>query len=172
MENNSDFYYQGYKLTIENAQGLQRIANLSSVKKEFGIACSLNILAAEEAIKAIFILIKYFNPTLQIEDFAQVFRNHKVKHEHIIGFITVYDIHMSRLEKMIKNVDLSFLNDLPDFNRKAEIENTYSHILQAKEDLKKYNKRKITVQEIISWIEKANEFKNNGFYVDVTEKIG
>lgn len=87
-ERKADFY-KGFELAFENALSLKNVAQLAANNNEFGIACSLNILAAEEAVKANFILIQYYNPNTAINDFEGVFKHHKVKHFHLKGFAAV-----------------------------------------------------------------------------------
>ncbi|HEX4373396.1 MAG TPA: AbiV family abortive infection protein [Puia sp.] len=45
----SNFHKEGYELAISKAQSLLKIADISAYENEYGIACSLNVLAAEEA---------------------------------------------------------------------------------------------------------------------------
>lgn len=82
LASNSEFYIEGIKLALHNFFSLKKIANLSFAAGEYRIACSLNILAAEEAVKAIFILIKHYNPETEINDFKEVFSKHPVKYYH------------------------------------------------------------------------------------------
>lgn len=57
-----NFYKEGYSLTVTNVKSLMRVSNKAAETEDFGIACSLNILAAEEALKALFLIIKHYNP--------------------------------------------------------------------------------------------------------------
>ena len=76
-----DFHIQGYRYSLANSKSLLKIADKSADEEEYGIACSLNILAAEEAVKGIAIILSINNVT---EDFHKIFKDHKTKHRHLL----------------------------------------------------------------------------------------
>jgi len=48
---NENFHKEGYYLTVQNAENLFAIANLSAQSGYYGNACAINILAIEELKK-------------------------------------------------------------------------------------------------------------------------
>ena len=115
LASNSEFYIEGFKLALHNSFSLKKIANLSFAAGEYGIACSLNILAAEEAVKAIFILIKHYNPETEINDFKEVFSKHPVKHYHLKGIALVYELQLKRFKRHLEIIEkfIALVDQLP-----------------------------------------------------------
>lgn len=164
---NSKFYYDGYNLTFENSLSLQKAAELAAKEEIYGVACSLNILAAEESIKCCFILLKYLYPQKEIQYFKEVFRNHIIKHTHIKSFLNIYDIHINNLKNIIEPIEqlemqLQGLDKEFPGNRFAE---NIASSIRIKDNFKAYLDRQVNMKEISEWIENANTDKNNGFYV-------
>lgn len=63
-----EFYNKGYEITVENSKCLLRMAGKSANEKAFGIASSLCILSAEEAVKAICLNLKFHHPRAVSEE--------------------------------------------------------------------------------------------------------
>ena len=164
----TDFYYQGFKLSLDNSISLQKVAELSATNSEFGIACSLNILAAEEAVKANFILIRHYNPDVEINDFKEVFRKHSVKHDHLKGIAAVQEVQIKRFRSDLEVFDklLDIVEQMPDGIKQKTLEG-FSTWYEIKDWVKKFEDQKLTSEEIATWADKANNDKNNGFYVDL-----
>lgn len=165
---NNDFYLKGYELALENSYRLQCVSNLSANEGNYGIACSLNILAAEEAVKANFILVKHFNSDSEIEDFENIFKNHKTKHKHLKEFASVRDVQISNFREDLEIFDefIKIFNELPE-RFKSTTESSLKSINEIKHLISEYDKNKITYLQIAKWADKANDQKNNGFYVDL-----
>ncbi|MGL5946076.1 MAG: AbiV family abortive infection protein, partial [Sediminibacterium sp.] len=165
---NTDFYIDGFKLTLENSLSLKKIADLSFAEGEYGIACSLNILAAEEAVKANFILIKHYNPNTEINDFKEVFRKHTVKHDHLKGIAAVHEVQLKRFKTDLEVFDkfLGIIDQIPDEIKQKTLAD-FSPWFKVKDLVKRFEERKVTYDEIALWADKANNDKNNGFYVDI-----
>lgn len=168
LQSNPDFYIEGFKLALNNSISLKKIADLSATEGEYGIACSLNILAAEEAVKAIFILIKHYNPDIEINDFKEVFRKHPVKHDHLKGIAAVHEVKLKRFKKDLEVFEkfLIIIEQMPE-NLKENTLEDFSNWFDIKEWVKRFEEQKVTYEEIALWADKANNDKNNGFYVDL-----
>ena len=85
-------YLLGFDYAISNSKSLLKIASSSFKQKEYGIACSLNILAAEEAIKSFFLFFKYYFPDIDLPEFDDMFTKHKTKHYNLIWLSMFYTI--------------------------------------------------------------------------------
>ncbi len=120
----------GYNYALDNAILLHEIALKSSGEGGFGIGCSLNILSAEEAIKAVACFSKHFEPN-EVEDFDKIFKNHKIKHEGIKSLLNLVKklntIGLSELQEIYYTMILDankLLNDEPSLS-KVEIERRF-----------------------------------------------
>ncbi len=147
-----EFYYEGFKLSLDNSISLQRIAELAAQEHEFGIACSLNILAAEEAVKANFILIKHYNPDTEINDFKEVFRKHQTKHDHLKGIAAVHEVQLNRFKTDLEIFEtfLLIIEQMPD-PIKNKTKTDFSIWFEIKDWVKRFEERKVTYQEIAKW---------------------
>lgn len=157
---------KGAKMAIENAAALQNIARNAADQQSLGIASSLAILSAEESIKAFFCLRKHYSAWDAIDDFDDIFKDHKIKHKHIVGMLKsmreVMESSKYFLEEMRHNLD-SFLE-----HRKITI------TIEERADLQMLiNQLNIIAQkpllssetEMTEWWKKANLAKNQGLYV-------
>lgn len=165
---NPDFYIEGFKIALDNSFSLKKIADLAFTEGEYGIACSLNILAAEEAVKANFILIKHYNPNTEINDFEKVFKKHPVKHDHLKGIAAVHEVQLKRFRTVLEVFDkyLAIIDQMPE-NLKEKSLDDFSTWFEIKDWVRRFEERKVTYEEIALWADKANNDKNNGFYVDL-----
>ncbi|AHF17337.1 AbiV family abortive infection protein [Niabella soli] len=162
------FYREGYQLALENAKAISKIAELSAKNGEYGIACSLNILSAEEAIKAVVILLKHSFPKMDSEQFREVFTNHKSKHRLIIAVNIIFKIFIDQILNLYEKDKwrFDFIESLPQEENakfKAKFSLLYRVILWAKK--KKENSENF--KNALDWLQQANLKKNKGFYVDV-----
>ena len=80
---NSKFYREGFFNCLNNSESLIKIARYSAKNGEFGIGNSLAILSAEEGIKGFLCMARLMNSEYEIDNFEDLFKNHKIKHEHI-----------------------------------------------------------------------------------------
>ncbi|NUY82724.1 AbiV family abortive infection protein [Flavobacterium sp. MAH-1] len=160
-----DLYLQGYYLTIENAKRLRFAAIQSSYKKNFGLACSLNILAAEEGIKAIYILLESLKSAEITTEFKKIFRSHSFKHEKLKQILNNYNTFMERLATKVLSFEelLKLETKLLDKNN-ADLKN----LKKTRKVVNEYNLRKLDVESFNVWLAQANEEKNKGLYVDFT----
>ncbi len=164
---NDNFFREGFNLTIENAKSLIRISNKASEMNDFGIACSLNILASEESLKALFLIIKHYHPNGIITNFDKIFRLHTVKHAELKQVVIFQDIIQEANKKILTFLEpvLIMINEMSDEYKIKNIE-----IINAlKEDYYWYKKeggKKLNFGEILSWLKHANNDKNKGLYVD------
>lgn len=163
----SSFYDKGYLLTLKNAETLLKNSELIAENGDFGLACSLNILSAEEAVKTIYILLKKFDYLNEIQDdYNQIFISHKFKHQQIKEMMTVYDIHILRLDELFKSYNLTQYKTivLPDEK------NQFKNLIEIQKTIEEYFSDEITIDKIISWLNNANTDKNNGLYVGYKNK--
>ncbi len=164
----NEFNKKGFNLSLENGKALLKIADLAVNENQFGIASSLNILAAEEIIKAALILIKDFFPEYNIFDFHKIFENHAVKHSLIKDHILMFDDFFKKDKEFLeKNKPLyDIIEKLPSTFRDS-IKEDAKILYQTKSLSEEYNFSSEEISSAISWCEKANSLKNRGFYVDL-----
>lgn len=157
-----NLYNTGYNLTLKNAETLFKNSQLIAENKDYGLACSINILSAEEAIKTVYILLKYFDPSSELEDYTKVFKNHTFKHEKIKSMMTIYDIHIRRLKEQFNAFE-----DLNEFADRipSEKKQIFENLITVQREVKEYFDDGITIDQLIVWLENANVDKNNGLYV-------
>src|SRR6185295_20345598 len=104
---NLDFYKQSYQISLENSKGLSKIAENAANEKEYGIASSLKILSAEEAIKAAALIMLNYNKNSSISSLEKLFRDHKTKHEMLEEIPLIINALVE-----IRNTDFAVLNYL------------------------------------------------------------
>jgi len=161
------FYKDGYDLTIENVKSLMRISQIASETGDFGIACSLNILAAEECLKALFLIIKHYNPEHPMEKFEKIFRYHNVKHEELKGVVEMDNAIQKENDKVLASLD--FFIPVFDKMKALNTELKDEDIAALKDDyewFKKLSEKKLNFDGIFAWLKDANNDKNKGLYVD------
>jgi len=167
---NLNFYLDGYKLAINNSECLFKVASNAATENIFGVACSLNVLSAEEAIKAVCLMIKHYNPKLfkNPKDFRLIFKDHKTKHDGLIEFLK---IEIENINKSLKFY-LKILEEEKEVNDKIPIE-FMSSLNQHGKDVHNHGKKVlelskyiIDVKDAVEWLKNANTLKNDGLYVD------
>lgn len=155
-------YINGACLTIENAERHLKTSKIISDEKLYGIAISHLILAAEEYIKSFILLClngdeNFINDTEKIE----LFKNHKFKHRHIALFLkSISDTATQKFDDEL--FDRFVNNKAPESNYSLNgfyINRVFQFINLSDEKLKLLEK----------WLIKANDLKNNGFYLGVDE---
>jgi AbiV family abortive infection protein len=163
-ENN--FYEIGADLTLINAKCLQRISISAAQTKDFGVACSLNILAAEEALKAIFIILKHRKPSSDLFYFDKIFTSHSIKHDQLLQIIEtdakIQEINKETLKQF--EIQMARLNQsklMKTQHSEALVELNYDYTV-----LKRRNENRLKFDEITIWLKNANNDKNKGLYVD------
>lgn len=158
-------FKEGYDLALQNAQSLFSIAVKAAVHSEFGIACSLNILAAEEALKAIFLIIQHYNPDSKLNHFKEIFGRHDIKHAELKNLLKAEEILQEMAKKNLKQIEpsLKYFKTVPAERLNKEL---YDSINDDVEWYKAFTSKKLNTAEILEWLSSANKDKNNGFYVD------
>lgn len=158
----------GFELAIENAKALQLVADKSAIEEKYGIACSLNILAAEELVKAQMLLINEEFPFMKIEDFKEIFKEHKAKHNYLKIFASVYDRESKLIQKdhneLFKPV-LEFVDNISD-DVKVKVPEAIKQIEEYNKFIQKFSISEIEFETISKWLENANNEKNEGFYLE------
>lgn len=165
------FYRDGYKLALDNSKALVKVSKKSADLEEYGIACSLNILAAEEAIKAVVILTKHYFPFVSSKDFKEIFKSHKKKHQGImlLTFLTKYLIdHIYDKYQTDKHL-FDFVEQLPEEESK-QLKKKYEYFYKSIEFAKTNKEKSERFDKAIKWWNQANDDKNKGFYVDLVNK--
>lgn len=162
-------YLLGYELALKNSTNHFEAAELIAKNISFGIANSHLVLAAEEAVKAIQLLIIHYYPESKSEDLNKMFSNHKYKHETIrsaeaFGFL---------IEGLMKHIcdpilSLLQLNDKPSTyqikkSRRAGIDSSIEWMKRLVEGVEKSDFND-------DWWKQADYNKNKGFYVNINNK--
>ena len=167
LKEKDPFYKEGYILSLQNAKGLKDISCKAAELGNYGLACSLNILAAEEVVKGYFLIVQYHNPNGTIINFNKIFSSHPVKHKEL-GYIIKTD------EKIYNQTkEFLFLVE-PALNHFAQMPEAYKirnkELLESLKDdynwMKKMTEIKLNFGKILPWLENANKEKNAGLYVD------
>jgi AbiV family abortive infection protein len=159
-------YLDGFRLALENANRLFTAAETLERENELPIASSLLVLAAEEGIKAVAILMQYFFPGNDIKGFKKSFEDHTYKLETIRGvvafskitqmmvdlfYVPVYESLEKSEEERARVNDQAFQNLLNWFKEQAGSKSN---------DLLKQSK----------WWKSSKNIKEAGFYVGIDEK--
>lgn len=162
MTQKSTDFLKGFQHAIVNSKCLLKIAISSFKQKQYGIASSLNVLAAEEAIKSFYLLIRHYFPSFDLPDFDDIFLKHKTKHRNLIWFSMMYsalvDFMIGLYNKDPVVYDKIILN--PSNKLERDVARTLKWALKEK-------KHGLNFKEIKAWLSEANTKKNNGFYVDI-----
>jgi AbiV family abortive infection protein len=115
-----NFHIEGYKYSLINSKGLLKMADKSADENEYGIACSLNILSAEEAVKGIAIIL---NVNGLAADFNKMFKDHKTKHKHLFELSLMNYLQIERMVLKFNIRDtVAQINSLPEDVRNTVIE--------------------------------------------------
>lgn len=155
-------YIQGACLTLENAKKHIQASELLSKEDNFGIAISHLILGVEEYIKAYILLcLNGDNNFINDEDKVELFKNHKFKHSHISLFLKA--ISNSEASKFEDEIFDRFVNNTPH----SSIYSLDGHYITNVFKLVNLDDEKLG--KIEDWLKRANDLKNNGFYVGVKD---
>ena len=162
-----DFYKEGYDLTLTNVKNLIQVSINAAETENFGIACSLNILAAEEALKALFLIIKHYNPEGNINNFDKIFRFHTVKHEELRQIIKFQEVIQAKIKESLNMLEpvLAGINKMTEDYKVRNLE-----IINSLNDdyiwFKEQSQLNFNLEDILTWLKDANKDKNKGLYVD------
>lgn len=148
-----------------NANSLKKDSELLyDMRNSIASANSLLVLSSEEIIKAILVFLHSKNyKVYKLNEANKFFRDHKIRHkiaqliEMGAAFVEAFDVWNNRKKRLTFSFETkySWLND----------------ILNTLGDLDKASKPFLNSLERIKKLERFNDDKNNGFYVDYRNKI-
>ena len=151
---------EGAKKCIDNAIIHRKSANILFKEKIYGISNSHIILSGEESIKAFILMLYYLEVEIpsQLTDIESLFKKHRIKHsiarEHFYFFYS-YNLALNAARTIEKNnVEITGFENMNE----GEI------LMSIWQDLLK-SEPPPQIKEYMDWWKKADEFKNNGFYV-------
>lgn len=165
---NQDTYLKGFHLTYENARRLFDAAEALEHKKEFAIASSLLVLAAEEGAKAYTSLSQYLYPEKPIKDFDKSFSDHKHKLEAIRNFRGLLNIVKIFSDLYYTPIAKSIINPEKDLEKARE--ESFQNLFSALKSEAESDNSEIAKENI--WWKHAKELKEKGFYVSLNKKNG
>lgn len=160
----SSYYKEGYTISLENAKALLRVSQKSAEICEYGIACSLNTLAGEEAIKAVVILTKHYFPLMKTSDFKDMFSYHKRKHQGLmtITFLSKYMIDYI-CDSYERDKDIFDAVEKLSIDKSNEIKTKYKYLYKSIEFDKKNKIKSEKFDNAIKWCNQANDDKKKGY---------
>ena len=160
--NDCDFI-EGSKSTYINALNHIKMSEYAFENINAGIAVSHQILAAEELIKSLFLLIAFSNDNLiNNDEMKEMFKNHSFKHRKIKNIL------YSLINKQIDDFDKNMINYIVNPQEmKCKYQNIiYSFFKTFQLDTLSHD----DFDEIDKLLTNANDYKNKGFYVDYRNK--
>lgn len=160
---------KGFELSKKNFKKLFIASKQASGLRNYGLACSLNILASEELIKSFVLHLKYLHPDKNFVNSDKIFFNHKFKHEELKSFIKTTQQGLEIFTFNILEDKEQFLSLLPE-DKVDEYKKEYKDIERVKRRTDYIRKFEIDIDEIFTWLNKANDEKNLGLYVNYDKK--
>lgn len=160
---------KGYKLSKKNFKKLFIASKQASALRNYGLACSLNILASEELIKSFVLHLKYLHPEVNFINSDKIFFNHKFKHDELKSFLKSTHNGLELFTFNVLEDKEEFLSLLP-LNKVDEYKKEYKDIEIVKKRTEYIRKFEIDLDEIFVWLDQANNEKNLGLYVDYDKK--
>lgn len=153
-------YIEGACLTLENAKKHIKTSELLKNEEIYGIAISHLILGAEEYIKAFVLLcLSGVDDFLNEKEKQALFKNHKFKHKNIEELLksmtneAAEEFENGFFERFINNQEPISKYSVDGFH----INKTFQLVSFTEKELDK----------ILSLLDKANDLKNNGFYINL-----
>lgn len=156
------------KKIFKNGVSHLKIANILAESKYYGSAISHIVLGIEELIKYLVYLIYITqSDSFTEEEINGIFSKHSIKHNLIKEFSNSISSEFSDtfLKYILKSITGQELNDKEseiENSRFKEIGNFLYHVY------KEINLPEHERIEFIEWLNKSNDLKNKGFYVDET----
>lgn len=160
---------KGFKLSKKNFRKLYAASKQASVLRNYGLACSLNILASEELIKSFVLHLKHLHPEINFINSDKIFFSHKFKHNELKSFIKTTHQSLEIFNFNILDDKEQFLSLLPE-DKVDEYKKEYKDIERVKRRTDYIRKFEVEIDEIFTWLDKANDEKNLGLYVNYDEK--
>ncbi|MGJ1526553.1 AbiV family abortive infection protein [Sphingobacterium spiritivorum] len=157
-------YTHGFKLSKKNFKNLFTASKQASTIKNYGLACSLNILACEELIKSFVLHLKVLHPEISFIGMDEIFKNHIHKHKELKGFLQSTNSGTEIFEFNILEDSDEFLTRLTE-DKIAEYQKEIKDIERVKKRTEIIRQFKVSVDDIFSWLKQANTEKNAGLYV-------
>ena len=156
----SSDYVVGARLTLENAKKHKLVSELLRKEELFGIAISHLILGSEEYIKSFLLLsLSGVDNFLNEKEKEELFKNHKFKHKNIEELLNSLT---NEATNVFENQLFDRLVNNEELDSKFSVDGFYMN--------KVFNLVSLTKQEaikILDWLKKANDLKNNGFYINL-----
>jgi len=153
-------YIEGACLTLENAKKHIKTSELLKNEEIFGIAISHLILGAEEYIKAFVLLcLSGVDDFLSEKEKQELFKNHKFKHKNIEEL----------LKSMTNDAAKEFENGFFErfINNQEPISKYSVDGFHINKTLQLFSFSEKELNKILSWLDKTNDLKNNGFYINL-----
>ncbi len=146
---------------FNNANVLITTAEDASLKGNYGVACSLMILGTEELVKALIVFLKGYGVTVfKVKEFREVFHKHKTKHETALL--------IKAIATMFQILDVY---EPKTITQKHVQKHWISNVISGLKKGLKVMTFLIEFGDDVSWWEKANDLKNNGFYVGYRDAL-
>jgi AbiV family abortive infection protein len=159
---------EGFRLCADNADIHYEMAALIAKEGHYPMANSHLILSMEEAVKAIFLFLKYINNEVNI-DVKKMFKKHQHKHEFARDSYDVFHIKgIEFIEQIINAHKISFSKEMLSQLDEVEVENIQVtiQVLEARYKRIKSLNLEESLPNIHKWFNKADLRKSRGFYVD------
>jgi len=157
-------YTIGFKLSWANFKKLHKASKQLYLAGNYGLACSLNILACEELIKSFVLHLKALHPEINFKDSEKIFHNHIFKHGELKGILESAHAGINRFSFDILTDKDAFLATLPG-SKLEEYQKEYNDIERVKARTAIIKRSEIPVDAIFDWLDGANTEKNLGLYV-------
>ncbi|MBN8697416.1 MAG: hypothetical protein J0L87_12870 [Bacteroidetes bacterium] len=169
-----DELIHGMKLSLENSNKHFKAA--ISIEKEelYGIANSHLILSSEEGIKALLFLTKFLKIELENIDISPFFKKHAPKHKVAKEVYWEFKYYNQIMDSVLKELAskkdkyITFKNGIPSLdNEKLKQDYVRGLALNKRQLLVSHIRNNWEVEEQEQkWWNKADYYKNRGFYVN------
>ena len=165
-------FKEGFELCLINSYKIYESACLISENGNFGLACSLNILSAEEAVKASWLKAKSLGHEIPEDNFRKMFSQHTFKHNILQILMDGYDKYMTSINGGLKEREkyIEVVRNMPQEDVPKNIRDAMPRLDELKKLSDKYIETKIKVDDLFKWLQEANNTKNNGLYVGIHQK--
>ena len=159
---------EGFCLCSDNADIHYSMAALIAKEGHYPMANSHLILAMEEAVKAIFLYLKYIKNEVNI-DVKKMFKKHQHKHEFARDNYDVFHNNVIEvLAQIIEAHKISFSEETFSLMDEIEVENIRVNMQALESRYKRIASLNLkeSLPNIHKWFNKADLRKSRGFYVD------
>lgn len=149
-----------YPEIVENSKSQFEAADSLAADSKYGMGASHLLISTEEMIKALIVVMDAKGFDLRrVKGMDIFFRNHEVR--FFIGYLTF-------IISLFADDGMKILNDLRDDpKRTKELATLLENKAEMMKKMQGYLLRKlVTIKKELAWFSKAEEFRQNGFYVD------